>query len=242
MKSFNTTDGTLIDIVKRRTNKVGVSPVVTSFWGEWKAGPDRNLDLAAWRAAARSLGPGLLRYFPPKPEVEHDDVLVMHMRAGDGCFRGPHPRYGQPPCSYYREVQGKFNKSFVVSEDNYSNPCTRMVIEAGATFRPGKTIFDDLSMIARARNVVTGRGTFAWLPLNIAPNVSDVYVYGWPGGGTGWQIGWPLMEHKYHTCVPLREYEVQVMNRWGASPKQLELMVSSRRPCQSWEKGLMLRR
>ena len=129
----------------------------------------------------RSLRP--FTCFLPGPALPRDH-LVIHVRAGD-VFSGNdvNRRYGQPPLAYYLAVldHDRWNTVDVVYED-LGNPVIAPLLEAcrsrGLVTRSNT---DDLSgtidHLLRARNLVTGRGTFIPTIAALSENAERLYTF-----------------------------------------------------------------
>jgi hypothetical protein len=103
----------------------------------------------------------------PDPRVNRDD-LILHFRADD-IFKEqpPHPKYGQPPLSYYLAAVEREQPArvWLVFED-YSNPC---VEAAEAALRAcgvkvlmqSGTLEEDLRVLLSASQLVGSRCSFA---------------------------------------------------------------------------------
>ena len=93
--------------------------------------------------------------------------LVVHVRSGDIYFREGVGNWGQPPAAYYEKIirEEPWSRVFVVCEDNESpvlRPIAALCESLGIehVFQSG-TLAEDLALLARATNLVVGRGTFA---------------------------------------------------------------------------------
>ena len=93
--------------------------------------------------------------------------LVVHVRSGDIYFREGVGDWGQPPVAYYEKIirEEPWSRVFVVCEDNESpvlRPITALCESLGIQhFFQSGTLAEDLALLARATNLVVGRGTFA---------------------------------------------------------------------------------
>lgn len=116
-----------------------------------------------------------------------DDQLVIHIRAGDVFKASPHPRYAQPPLSFYTLViealrdAGEINSVCLVFEDT-KNPCVAALSDylarTGLPYRTQSGSFaDDAAVIFGARRVVFGVGTFGLGMAATSPGLREVYAF-----------------------------------------------------------------
>jgi hypothetical protein len=109
---------------------------------------------------------------------------------------------------------------WVIAED-LLNPCTGVLMKAGARWieRP---MIEDLAIMIDSRRSILSKGSFAlgMIYLTIYEKVYYAFQYGWPGIG------------RHMCCEPTKEYEEKVLANWKATKEQKALMVSSK--CRVW--------
>ena len=112
------------------------------------------------------------------------DHLVIHLRAGD-VFRdrNVNRRYGQPPLAYYLAVldHARWAAVDLVYED-LGNPVITPLLEACrsrglATRSITHDLTDTIDHLLRARNLVTGRGTFIPTIAALSENAESLYTF-----------------------------------------------------------------
>lgn len=114
------------------------------------------------------------------PYGEND--LVVHIRSGD-IFTKPHKNYGQPPLAFYKKVvrSKSWDKVFVVYE-NLLNPVIIPLLNwlpqhCNAVATVSGDLKDDLEVLLKAQNLVSGRSTF--IPAVCALSLHARNVYYW---------------------------------------------------------------
>jgi hypothetical protein len=108
--------------------------------------------------------------------------LVIHIRSGD-IFSAPHRHYGQPPISFYKKIVRSRNWETVrVVFENDLNPVIAPLLEwlpshCNETIAISGQLKDDLEVLLRARNLVSGRSTFVPSICALTRNLRNVYYW-----------------------------------------------------------------
>lgn len=160
---------------------------------------------------------------------DHPDDLTIHLRSGDVfCDQPPHPLYGQPPLAFYQRVVAAhpWRRVSLVFEDRL-NP----VIPALLEWLPGRcaevavvngSLEADLHHLLRARNLVSGRGTFCCAVAALSRRLQRVYSFDQPFPT------WGNRRITTFTCPDrLGHYVASVCrDNWIHSPEQRQLMLT----------------
>ena len=166
---------------------------------------------------------------PNKQPCLSEDVLVIHLRAGDVFGASPHPGYGQPPLSFYTKVLAhrEWSRVLLVAEDD-SNPCLRPLIEIcqhrdiPVTLR-GIDLDEALQTLRSATSIVISQGTFVPAVLWLEPRARTIYSFGARAHDTYPLSGARLMLVEDESG----NYESEIMaNNWRNSDPQRELMLN----------------
>jgi hypothetical protein len=97
----------------------------------------------------------------------NDDTLVIHMRSGDvftDKLNAVKMIYIQPPLSYYLEIISNFSFKdiVIVTQNDHKNPCINNLKKIIPNIRvQSSTLFDDISTIMSARNLVVPHSSFS---------------------------------------------------------------------------------
>lgn len=116
-----------------------------------------------------------------------DDQLVIHIRAGDVFKESPHPRYAQPPLSFYTLIiealrdAGEISSVCLVFEDT-KNPCvaalSAYLTRTGLPYRTQSGSFaEDAAVVFGARRVIFGVGTFGLGMAATSRKLREVYAF-----------------------------------------------------------------
>lgn len=110
--------------------------------------------------------------------------LVIHLRGGDAFGPQAHPDYAQPPLAFYRLVLGsrKWRKVTIVRADA-SHPFERTLIheieQSGVPVGiQSGSAEEDAVFLARARSLVSSRGSFVPAIVGRSIHCSDLFVFG----------------------------------------------------------------
>lgn len=125
---------------------------------------------------------GLFSRLELKDTLTTED-LVIHVRSGDIYYRERVGNWGQPPFAYYEKIirEGSWVRVFVVCEDDQSpvlgpiaNLCKHIGIEH---FFQSGTLGEDLALLASAKNLAVGRGTFAPAVVLLNPVLKKLFFF-----------------------------------------------------------------
>lgn len=155
-----------------------------------------------------------------------DDVLVMHVRSGDifDPMRWIHPKYGQPPCGYYRTVMQSRNWSKVLLfAENRLNPCVSVLKKAGAIHMKLTTLKQEIAMMLSAKNLVVGRGSFGYSMVLLSNVLKNLWTF---SDGKIFPV-----QHQIE-CEPEPEYVEHVLKEWRNDRGQRAWMKNS--SCLRW--------
>lgn len=179
------------------------------------------------RRLLRAIRP-LLR-LETKAEPAHRHDLTIHLRSGD-VFRDqpPHPSYGQPPLAFYQRVivSRPWRRVSLVFEDQL-NP----VIPALLDWLPrhceevvtlNGSLESDLTQLLRARNLVSGRGTFCCAVAALSRRLRHVFSFDEPFPA------WGNRRITNHILVDRQGLYAGSVCRgnWSHSPEQRQLMLN----------------
>jgi hypothetical protein len=165
----------------------------------------------------------------PKKEIG-DDTVVLSVRGGNAMDSETLTNYWQPPCSFYRDIQKKFNKSILIGTD-LLNPCAQPLIENGAVFTPGD-FMSDFSTTVWAKHLALSRSSFPRAALYMSAVQKDFYVF----EGDADSINYPhnnfmtrFLEHGDHwECLASEEYKRLIVpggfGNWSCSEEQRNLL------------------
>ena len=158
-----------------------------------------------------------------------DDDLIIHIRGSDIIRPGAWWSYGQPPCSYYREIieSRKWGNVTVMSED-WLNPCVR-TLEGLAHLRIGRPWHEDLRMLLGARNLVVGRGSLGYMVAVLSVNIRTFYTC---NSSTSRFLKLTGVQ-KHINCIPTDEYYNKVIKSYSGTTEQLSAMPHGK--CEKWE-------
>lgn len=161
----------------------------------------------------------------PRP----DDELVIHIRGEDIMRRRAWFSYGQPPCSYYKEIieSRKWGNVTVVTQD-YRNPCVK-TLEGLAQLRVGKPWSEDLRILLGARNLVIGRGSLGYMVAVLSVNIHTLYTC----NSSSTRFLKLTCVKKHINCIPSDEYYNLVIKHYSGSPEQIDAMPHGK--CAAWE-------
>jgi hypothetical protein len=153
------------------------------------------------------------------------NVMYLHIRSGD-LFRlaQPHPRYGQPPCSYYADavLMQEISKIVVVT-DGGGNPCIALLAHLGADVAEF-SLWETLGRLIHARRFALARSTFSLMALALShfTEIGEFYTCGYPE---------VLITHHWD-CWVSGTYRKQVMLNWTGSERQKIRMKEEE--CERW--------
>lgn len=154
--------------------------------------------------------------------------LAIHIRSGD-IFSpgGRHRSYGQPPLAYYIKILNSFNFSNIaIVYEDLKNPVIPHVVKhakskCNQVSEFSGTLNDDLGILLRASNVVTGRGTFMQGLVAISSRVRNVFTFN--GGFKPWGNPVNLID----IMDVSGEYSQHVLNdNWYNTKEQIDLMLN----------------
>jgi hypothetical protein len=139
-----------------------------------------------WQIVSGYVGPMLSRRWGDVPPVG-DDVLHIHVRAGDVFGKRVHRAYVQPPMAFYRAVLRHFSRvrrspRVVLVYEDRGNPCVDALCALLARDRLDFALhhadFDGavLEMLS-ATNLAVGTGTFAPMIALVAPRLRRLYAF-----------------------------------------------------------------
>lgn len=109
--------------------------------------------------------------------------LVVHIRGDDVFNDSPPKAYAQPPLAFYQLVldDHPWRKVTIVSGDQKNpvlTPLMRELENRGIEHRfQSETLDEDLAHVRRAKNVVSGRGSFVPAITGLSDAVSTVYCF-----------------------------------------------------------------
>lgn len=159
--------------------------------------------------------------------------LVIHIRSGD-LFekKSPHPRYAQPPLSFYIEVikSSDWEKVWLVYE-NEANPVISALkrwlgkrgIPVGVTSADVST---DVQFCMRARHLVFSTGTFLY-PIAVASkNLQTIYRFETPNKSAIYPSWFKENGAKFHLYEDKKgRYRNEVLAEWQNNKKQRRMML-----------------
>lgn len=156
----------------------------------------------------------------------NDDVLVINIRSGDVFTDRKLPlhqrKFGQPPCSYYKEVIRMHSWSDVIfTSENNDNPCVNNVLNMINKKFQKSSLIHDLSYLLNAKNLVVSRGKIGFALVLIRLKIFFMFN----------RSVSRLPQHL--NCVPTDDYYEDVIRHWANTTYQRNLMLNSK--CLSWE-------
>lgn len=163
-----------------------------------------------------------LNYFPKVHVAE--DALVIHMRSGDVFYRRVHRLYGQPPCSYYKDVidMKKWSEIFLISQDR-RNPCVNVIERYTGSFKR-QTMKLDMAYLLNAKNLVVSHSTLTdAIPL-LSQNLKNVYTYNQSR----------FLNVNSFNCIAHENYFNLVLKDWQNNKSQRYLILNSP-SCVRWD-------
>ena len=121
---------------------------------------------------------------PVSPITVSDTDLVIHFRSGDiFANSSPHPKYGQPPLSFYQKVieQEKPDRCILVFEDR-SNVCIEQVEDfltqkAIPFICQSSDVYSDIACLKSSVNLIVARGTFGDAITLLTNRLKKVYFF-----------------------------------------------------------------
>lgn len=157
------------------------------------------------------------------------DEAVLHCRGGD-IFRVPpiHAGYIQPPLSYYQSIveallaEDRIARVRVVYEDR-SNPCVdgleAWLAARGIPFAmQSKSLREDLAVLASARHLVSGYGSFALSAAVLSGGIERFYAFRMQPGWAARLVGQWIQYDADRTYIQ--------PSQWTSSPEQHDLMLT----------------
>jgi len=155
-------------------------------------------------------------------------TLTIHLRSGDIFGPAPHPRYGQPPLSFYEKILSlkSWEAVRVVTEDA-QNPCLEGINKLSRAMGLDCSVvgegFDEaIFEIARSSNLVASRGTFVPGILFLSPRTRRIFEFEEP-------IDRLVEEPSHHfqrVVDTVGTYRRNIVDgAWENSPMQRKLMV-----------------
>jgi hypothetical protein len=154
-----------------------------------------------------------------------NDELTVYLRSEDIFSSKPHPRYGQPPFSYYRLVIESYGwkKLRLVCAD-FRNPVAIELLKKYPDFSvTGQSLVDAVSSLWAASNLAVGHGTFPLAFAAASGNLHKLFSFETAAGAA-----WPL-EELCETHLQYRDrlglYRQTVQRRWRNSAIQRSLMI-----------------
>lgn len=105
-----------------------------------------------------------------------DDTLYIHLRSGD-IFVHPHPKYVQPPMSYYNRIIQNYDNIVLISE-NRLNPCVQALLDkytSKIVWRP-QSMMADLRALASATHLVGSFSTFTLAAFILNTRIRNFYL------------------------------------------------------------------
>lgn len=160
-------------------------------------------------------------------DLAQPDEIVVHMRAGDIFFQPPtHHEYVQPPLSYYQHIitklldGGEARRVRLVYESE-TNPCVGwlqdwMRAQAIPFAAQSRSQREDFTVLASARNLVMGYGSFGLAALAMSGTVDTVHAFRMK---PEWATGLVKTYIQYDTGP-----DYIAPKNWTADPQQLALM------------------
>lgn len=208
-------------------------------------GRDRKVPLSVWRSdffdnrfrgsgfspeAISALRPSLtdaLSHLDSRSQG-HASALTIHLRSGDIYGANPHPNYGQPPVTFYRQILKlqQWDSVVIVAEDALSPALDLIADECNSLSIPfrivGAELDDALREIVAARNLVASRGTFVPALVFLFPKPRTIFHF-----GDDLEL---LCPDEDVTVVTYEDvgglYRREILNgNWKNSPEQRALMV-----------------
>jgi hypothetical protein len=111
-------------------------------------------------------------------------ALTIHVRSGDIYGVNPHPNYGQPPVTFYRQVlqSREWDSVVIVAEDDLS-PALHLIAQQCKTLNisvrvVGAELDEAMREIVAARNLVASRGTFVPALVFLFPKPRTIFHFG----------------------------------------------------------------
>lgn len=121
-----------------------------------------------------------LKYITPNfnfyiQDAFDEDVVVIHIRAGDVFWQNPPNTYVQNPLSFYLKIIEKFKLAIVVTEDK-NNIIIENLKKHPKVIIQNSSIQNDFATLMRAKNLVSsGVGTFSVAAALCSTNVINFY-------------------------------------------------------------------
>ena len=158
--------------------------------------------------------------------------MVIHIRSGDIFrLRSVHPKYGQPPLSFYKLCISHFKpNSITLIFENFANPVIKLLIgyiksiNCDLKINLSNSLADDVSKILNAKNVVFGNGTFVPGILLGSKVISTIYSF---EAEKSLNLRWSLerVNNRFNIVDTDGFYRKNILkNNWKASNSQLKLM------------------
>lgn len=159
-----------------------------------------------------------------------ETTATIHLRSGDIFGHNPHPRYGQPPWSFYESVLeqgGIWSEIRLVAED-FSNPVHSRISDWAQSrgipvVNSGATFISAVEEIASASNLLASNSTFLPAVTFLFPHSRTTYFFGTKPHR--------MMTASAGTLIGVKDtrgiYHEQVLRRnWINSDGQRNLMMS----------------
>ncbi len=174
---------------------------------------------------------------PRHKEGFGDNHLVIHIRGEDAFGPNAHKSFAQPPFSFYRQVldDHPWSEATIVSADRI-NPVVPLLEEELAKrniphFFQSGTIDEDIAVLASAKVLVAGRGTFIPAIVGMSDRVATVYTF--------------VDSHLLRDDITVRvvtdvtgDYvENACRDNWTDSREQREMMLSYPQENLGWDSG-----
>lgn len=151
--------------------------------------------------------------------------VSIHIRAGDIFGKVVHPKYIQPPLSFYEKIINENkNKKISIVYENTLNPVINKLLEkykntSNVVFQ-SSNIIEDILTLSRCKTLVMSMGTFTLIPYMISTTIENIIVPSYMKEGDIW-FG---LEDEFVQDIKLKDY-IQIGD-WINSSEQRDLMVN----------------
>jgi len=149
---------------------------------------------------------------------EKGNILHIHFRSGDVFKENPHPKYAQPPASFYKKIISQETWSEVVLVyENENNPCIseikKFLNKNNILFRTqSSSMLDDINEILLATSLISSNGSFIHPMINISKNLKNLYYF------NSWSYRKDINIHKYESN--------KYISFWENTKEQIDIMLT----------------
>jgi len=167
-----------------------------------------------------------------KFNVEDND-LVINIRGGRDIFRKPREKinrmYTQPPLSYYMDIieNNNYGNIIITTDSTKYNPVIKHLSSVYNAIVIDSDFYDQVSLILRAKNLITTRSTFSLYLARVSENLKRAYV--WIDNTIEWNDFTPKPNNSLSNNISVINYSCNdyiKSGEWIASEEQIKLMMS----------------